>query len=272
MNSALVSIVTSVASGPSFSRIGRVKVPTPGPYSTNSRVFSQSTGAQHPVDQHPARRDDRADHHRMLQEAAQELPARARRTAVVPALERRRPFTVRAVEIGMEAPWRSAKGASVGKCAAAWQVPATSGALVVSAAKRALSKRRRSGSLAASRLVRRLRGSIARKRGVAATALSTPHFLLLYAAMLVAAAGNTALQSVMPAIGREIGIADFWVAIAYTWSAVLWVLLAPYLGRKERPPRPQGADPDGASAASSSRCCCAAWCWSPGSTAGSAAR
>ncbi len=46
--------------------------------------------------------------------------------------------------------------------------------------------------------------------------------------MLVAAAGNTALQSVMPAIGREIGIADFWVAIAYTWSAVLWVLLAPY--------------------------------------------
>jgi MFS family permease len=67
---------------------------------------------------------------------------------------------------------------------------------------------------------------------VAATALSTPHFLLLYAAMLVAAAGNTALQSVMPAIGREIGIADFWVAIAYTWSALLWVLLAPYWAEK----------------------------------------
>jgi MFS family permease len=70
--------------------------------------------------------------------------------------------------------------------------------------------------------------SIARDRGVGATALSTPHFLLLYGAMLVAAAGNTALQSVMPAIGREIGIADFWVAIAYTWSAVLWVALAPF--------------------------------------------
>ena len=66
------------------------------------------------------------------------------------------------------------------------------------------------------------------QRKVAATALSAPHFLLLYAAMLVAAAGNTSLQSVMPAIGREIGIADFWVAIAYTWSAVLWVWLAPY--------------------------------------------
>src|SRR6478736_3004165 len=60
---------------------------------------------------------------------------------------------------------------------------------------------------------------------VAGSALTRKHFLLLYAAMLVAAAGNTALQSVMPAIGREIGIADFWVAIAYTWSAVLWVAL-----------------------------------------------
>jgi len=63
---------------------------------------------------------------------------------------------------------------------------------------------------------------------VAGSALTTRHFLLLYAAMLVAAAGNTALQSVMPAIGREIGIADFWVTVSYTWSAVLWVLLAPY--------------------------------------------
>ncbi|MDQ3245362.1 MAG: MFS transporter [Pseudomonadota bacterium] len=70
------------------------------------------------------------------------------------------------------------------------------------------------------------------RRPIGTTALSTPHFLLLFAAMLVAAAGNTALQSVMPAIGREIGIADFWVAIAYTWSAVLWVALAPYWAEK----------------------------------------
>ncbi len=58
--------------------------------------------------------------------------------------------------------------------------------------------------------------------------MSTPNFVLLFAAMLVAAAGNTALQSVMPAIGREIGIADLWVAVAYTWSAVLWVAFAPF--------------------------------------------
>ena len=69
-------------------------------------------------------------------------------------------------------------------------------------------------------------------RKVAGSAVTTTHFLLLFAAMLVAAAGNTALQSVMPAIGREIGIADFWVAIAYTWSAILWVWLAPYWAEK----------------------------------------
>jgi MFS family permease len=55
--------------------------------------------------------------------------------------------------------------------------------------------------------------------------------MLLFAAMLVAAAGNTALQSIMPAIGRAIGIADLYVAIAYTSSAVLWVLFAPYWAR-----------------------------------------
>jgi MFS family permease len=75
----------------------------------------------------------------------------------------------------------------------------------------------------------RLRGA---RPGIAGTAMSTPHFLLLFTAMLVAAAGNTALQSVMPAIGREVAIADFWVAVAYTWSAVLWVALAPFWARK----------------------------------------
>ena len=70
------------------------------------------------------------------------------------------------------------------------------------------------------------------KQKVGTTALTRVHFLLLYAAMLVAASGNTALQSVMPAIGREIGISDFWVGVAYTWSAVLWVLFAPYWAEK----------------------------------------
>ena len=67
---------------------------------------------------------------------------------------------------------------------------------------------------------------------VAGSALTNAHFLLLYAAMLVAAAGNTAVQSVMPAIGREIGISDFWVTVSYTWSAILWVVLAPFWARQ----------------------------------------
>jgi MFS family permease len=70
------------------------------------------------------------------------------------------------------------------------------------------------------------------RRTVAGSALTTRQFLLLYAAMLVAAAGNTALQSVMPAIGRDMKVSDFWVTVSYTWSAVLWVALAPYWARK----------------------------------------
>ena len=76
-----------------------------------------------------------------------------------------------------------------------------------------------------------MRHELAKPR-IGTTALTRTHFLLLYAAMLVAASGNTALQSVMPAIGREIGISDFWVAVAYTWSAVLWVALAPFWAEK----------------------------------------
>jgi MFS family permease len=50
--------------------------------------------------------------------------------------------------------------------------------------------------------------------------------------MLVAASGNTAMQSLMPAIGRELGVADLWVAVAFSLSAVIWVLMAPYWARR----------------------------------------
>lgn len=64
-----------------------------------------------------------------------------------------------------------------------------------------------------------------------ASGMNRGHFALLFSAMLVAAAGNTALQSVMPAIGRELRLSDIAVSIAYTWSAVLWVVLAPTWAR-----------------------------------------
>ena len=72
---------------------------------------------------------------------------------------------------------------------------------------------------------------VSSERRLPGTALRTGHFALLFAAMLVAASGNTAVQSVMPAIGRQIGLPDIVVAVAYSVSAVLWVWLAPYWAR-----------------------------------------
>ena len=58
--------------------------------------------------------------------------------------------------------------------------------------------------------------------------LSRERFALLFSVMLVAAAGNTAMQSLLPAIGRDLGVADIWVAVAFSLSAVLWVVTAPH--------------------------------------------
>jgi predicted MFS family arabinose efflux permease len=57
-------------------------------------------------------------------------------------------------------------------------------------------------------------------------------FLLLFTVMLVAASGNTAMQSLMPAIGRGLGMPDVWVAVAFSLSAVVWVVTAPYWARR----------------------------------------
>jgi MFS family permease len=65
-----------------------------------------------------------------------------------------------------------------------------------------------------------------------AASLSRERFALLFAVMLVAASGNTAMQSLMPAIGRELGVADLWVAIAFSLSAVIWVAMAPHWARR----------------------------------------
>lgn len=66
---------------------------------------------------------------------------------------------------------------------------------------------------------------------IAGSALTNRQFLLLYAGMLVAAAGNTALQSVMPAIGRAIEVPDVYVALTFSTSAALWVWFAPIWAR-----------------------------------------
>ena len=53
-------------------------------------------------------------------------------------------------------------------------------------------------------------------------------FALLFTVMLTIAAGNTALQSVLPALGRSLGAADSAVAAVFSVSALLWVIAAPF--------------------------------------------
>jgi MFS family permease len=40
------------------------------------------------------------------------------------------------------------------------------------------------------------------------------------------------MQSVMPSIGTALKVEDFWISLAYTWSALLWMLCAPFWARR----------------------------------------
>ncbi|NML07366.1 MFS transporter [Sphingomonas sp. G-3-2-10] len=53
-------------------------------------------------------------------------------------------------------------------------------------------------------------------------------FALLFMVMLAIAMGNTALQTVLPALGRRLGAPDTVVAGVFSVSALLWVVAAPY--------------------------------------------
>lgn len=71
--------------------------------------------------------------------------------------------------------------------------------------------------------------------GAAATprrSISRGRMALLFAVMLTTAAGNTAMQSVMPSIGTALDVNDVWISLAYTWSALLWVICAPFWARR----------------------------------------
>lgn len=67
-----------------------------------------------------------------------------------------------------------------------------------------------------------------------ATTASLPRgrVALLFVVMLVTAAGNTAMQSVMPSIGTALKVDDVWISLAYTWSALLWMTCAPMWARR----------------------------------------
>lgn len=63
-------------------------------------------------------------------------------------------------------------------------------------------------------------------------AMPRREFAVLFAVLLTVAAGNTALQTVLPAIARVIHIPDMLVAIIFSFSALLWTFSAPYWARQ----------------------------------------
>lgn len=63
------------------------------------------------------------------------------------------------------------------------------------------------------------------------SALPRGPFAILFAVSLITAVGNTGMQSVLPAIGREIGIPDSLVAAIFSLSALLWAVGSPVWAR-----------------------------------------
>jgi MFS family permease len=61
--------------------------------------------------------------------------------------------------------------------------------------------------------------------------LRSSAFAILFAVSLIAAAGNMALQSVLPAIGREFRLSDTLVAGAFAISALMWTVASPFWAR-----------------------------------------
>lgn len=53
-------------------------------------------------------------------------------------------------------------------------------------------------------------------------------FSIVFLVLMTTATGNTALQSVLPSIGREIGVSDTLVAAVYSLSALFWTISAPF--------------------------------------------
>jgi len=56
--------------------------------------------------------------------------------------------------------------------------------------------------------------------------------LIIFGVSIVTAIGNTGMQSVLPAIGRQIGFKDYLVAGIFSLSALLWGFVSPYWARQ----------------------------------------
>lgn len=57
-------------------------------------------------------------------------------------------------------------------------------------------------------------------------------FGILFLVMLITGAGNTALQSVLPSLGRTLHVPDSVIAAVFSVSALLWVICAPFWAKR----------------------------------------
>lgn len=57
-------------------------------------------------------------------------------------------------------------------------------------------------------------------------------FGILFLVMLITGAGNTALQSILPSLGRSLRVPDSVIAAVFSVSAMLWVISAPYWAKR----------------------------------------
>lgn len=69
------------------------------------------------------------------------------------------------------------------------------------------------------------------KSAPAVDGLPKGSFAIIFGVSLVTAMGNTGMISVLPAIGRSIGIPDPMVAAVFSLSALLWAFSSPYWAR-----------------------------------------
>ncbi|MET4323735.1 MFS transporter [Bradyrhizobium sp. RT5a] len=62
--------------------------------------------------------------------------------------------------------------------------------------------------------------------------LSRRAFAIIFCLSITTAIGNTGLQSVLPSIGRSIGIADWMVTAIFSLSSLLWAVTSPFWARQ----------------------------------------
>ena len=67
--------------------------------------------------------------------------------------------------------------------------------------------------------------------GPRSNSIPTGRLIILFMVMMITAAGNTAMNSTLPAISATLNISDIWVSLAFSWSAILWVFMAPRWAR-----------------------------------------